>query len=116
MGAGADAPFVAAEIRHLGEATRRDVEGGSAVGGREAGFTLGFIGADPRLFETVLPTEVERLIGDLRAWISPETNINFVGKLRSSEQFASAWPPETFARLAEVRRQHDPHGVFAYRY
>ena len=116
VGAGVDAPFVAAEIRHLGEATRRDVEGGSAVGGRDAGFTLGFIGANPQLFETVLPTEVGRLIDDLRAWISPETNINFVGKLRSPDQFASAWPPETFAKLAEVRRQHDPHGVFAYRY
>jgi hypothetical protein len=112
--ADADAPFVSAEIRHLGGATERDVEGGSAVGGRDAEFTLGFVGANPQLFRSVLPAALDRLIGDLRAWISPETNINFVGKLRSAEHLASAWPPPILAKLGELRRQYDPDGVFAY--
>jgi hypothetical protein len=104
VGAGTDAPFIAVEIRHLGEATRRDVEGSSAVGGRSAGFTLGFAGKSPELFETVLPAAADRVIDTLRPWLSAETNINFTGKPRSAEHFASAWPSATLAKLTEVRR------------
>ena len=115
VGAEADPPFVAAEIRHLGEATRRDVEGGSAVSGRDAAFTLGFIAADPELFETAVPAAVDRLVQGLQPWISRETNINFAGKLRSAEQFVSAWPPDILAQLTEVREEYDPDGVLALR-
>jgi hypothetical protein len=114
LGPGTDAPFVAVEIRHLGQATWRDVPEGSAVGGRASAFTLGMVGVNPAFFAEVLPAAADRLIADLRSWVSPETNINFAGKPRSPEHFASAWPPETFARLAEVRRRYDPQGLFAF--
>ena len=114
VGAGVDSPFVATEVRHLGEATRRDVPGGSAVGGRSAAFTLGFIGVDPAQFETVLPEQADRINQALRPWIAAETNINFAGKLRSAQHYASAWPVDTFARLADVRRRYDPDGVLAH--
>jgi len=115
VGAGSDAPFVSVEIRHLGEATRRDVEGGSAVGGRADGFTLTLIAADPELFLTAVPAATDRLIHTLQPWISAETNINFAGKLRSAEQFTSAWPPDILAKLTEVREEYDPDGVLALR-
>lgn len=115
VGAGSDAPFVSVEIRHLGEATRRDVEGGSAVGGRAAGFTLALIAADPELFQTAVPTATDRLIRTLQPWISAETNINFAGKVRSTEQFTSAWPPDILAKLTEVREEYDPDGVLTLR-
>jgi FAD/FMN-containing dehydrogenase len=115
VGAGVDAPFVSVEIRHLGQATRRDVEGGSAVGGRAAGFTLALIAADPELFQSAVPAATDRLIDSLQSWISPETNINFAGKLRSAEQFTRAWPPDMLAKLTEVREEYDPDGVFALR-
>ena len=114
VGAGVDSPFVATEVRHLGEATRRDVEGGSAAGGRSAAFTLGFIGVDPAQFETVLPEHANRINGALQPWTAAETNINFAGKLRSAQHYASAWPATTFARLADVRRRYDPDGVLAH--
>jgi FAD/FMN-containing dehydrogenase len=115
VGAGSDAPFVSVEIRHLGEATRRDAEGGSAVGGRAAGFTLALIAVDPALFETAAPAATDRVVHSLQPWISAETNINFAGKLRSAEQFTSAWPPDMLARLTEVREEYDPDGVLALR-
>jgi FAD/FMN-containing dehydrogenase len=117
LGAGTDAPFIAAEIRHLGEATARDVEGGSAVGGRGAGFTFGLVGIpDPQLFQTVLPAAADRLMAQLRPWTAAETNINLAGEPHTPARFASAWPPDTFARLAALRRQYDPDGVFAPAY
>jgi len=117
VGAGTNAPFVAAEIRQLGAATERDVEGGSAVGGRASKFTLGLVsGSKPELFPSVLPAEAERLLDSLRPWVSSETNINFAGKPKSAEHFASAWPPATFARLTDLQRRYDPHGVFAGAY
>ena len=104
-----------AEVRHLGEATRRDVVGGSAVGGRASGFTFTLIGApNPALFDEVLPAVSDRLVTAIQPWLSPETNINFAGKARSAEHFASAWPADTFARLATVRRQYDPDVIFPY--
>lgn len=81
VGAGTDAPFVAAEVRHLGNATTRDVPGGSAVGGRSAAFTMSLIGAPrPELFETVVPEAAERVFANLAPWTSPEMTINFVGE------------------------------------
>jgi hypothetical protein len=114
-GAGAQLPMLLTEVRHLGEKTRTDVPGGSAVGGREASFAFTLIGApDPSLFETVLPAAADRVFAAIAPWTTPQLNINFAGRLRSAEQFASAWPAETFARLATVRKKHDPDVVFPY--
>jgi hypothetical protein len=113
VGAGTDAPFVAAEVRHLGQATARDVPGGSAVGGRSAGFSLGLVSTKPELFASVVPAAADRIIQAVGPWLSPETNVNFVSAPRSPEHLASCWPAATRARLADLRRRHDPDGLFA---
>ena len=77
VGAGTDGPFLAAEVRHLGEAAARDVPGGSAVGGRGALFTFALIGTNPAFFATTLPDAEARLVDDLGPWLSPEANGNF---------------------------------------
>lgn len=103
------------EIRHLGGATVKDVAEGSAASGRAAGFTFYTIGVpDPSLFETVLPAAADRVSAAIAPWISPETNANFAGRFATHEQFASAWPAETFARLATVKKHYDPLGLFTY--
>lgn len=117
FGAGTDAPFVAAEMRHYGgEATRRDVEGGSAVGGRGANFTVGLVGADPALFESAIPAAFAELTEALAPWTSAEMNVNFMGKPGSAERYASAWPAEIRERLDGVRARYDPEGVFTFGY
>ncbi len=111
FGAGTDSPFIAAEVRHIEGATRQDVAEGSAVGGRGAAFTLGVVGANPALFEK-MPAAFARITEDVRPWTAAESNINFMVRPSSASHLATAWPADTFARLAEVRRRYDPDGVF----
>jgi FAD/FMN-containing dehydrogenase len=111
---GTDSPFVAAELRHLGEATRVDVPEGSAVGGRAAEYSLGLVATNPAYFESVVPAAADRLRQALGSYIAPETNINFLGSPRSQEHFESAWSKATFARLADVRKRYDPDSVFSF--
>lgn len=115
VGPGVEVPIVAAEIRHLGGRTHHDVEGGTAVGGRAASFSFGMYGVpDPALFGEVLPALGDGVLAALAPWTSSETNINLVGHVTTPERFASAWPADTLARLAEVRTTYDPDVVFPY--
>jgi hypothetical protein len=110
-GAGTTSPIGVVELRQLGGATRNDVPGGSAVGGRSAAFALSLIGRNPAWFEQVLPDATDRLTAEIGAWVSPETNINYLGKARSPEHLASAWPPEIYERLMRIRERYDPLGL-----
>jgi len=116
VGAGTDAPFVVAELRHLGGAVLADVPGGSAVGGRAGAFSLGLVALpDPALFESVAPAAAAALTRDLKPWLAPETTINFAGLPRPGEEPARAWSPGTAARLDAIRRRYDPDGLFGRR-
>jgi hypothetical protein len=105
-------PFLSVELRHLGEATTRDVPEGSAVGGRSGAFVLSLVAADPSQFGT-LPAATDRLLAAIAGRVSPANTPNFMGTPRSEAHRASAWPPETYARLAEIGRRYDPEGVRA---
>jgi hypothetical protein len=110
VGPGARIPFVAAEVRHLGAATRTDVPEGSAVGGRSGAYTFTLIGVpEPSLFAKVIPEAAQQIFETLRPWINDETTVNF-----SSHGGAGtpAWSSETSDRLAAVRKAHDPDRVF----
>ncbi len=63
----------------------------------------------------MVPAAGDRVREAISSYIAPETNVNFLGALRSKEHFASAWSKATFARLAEVRKRYDPDGVFSFR-
>ncbi|MEP6480336.1 MAG: FAD-binding oxidoreductase [Rhodoglobus sp.] len=113
LGSGAQTPLMIGEIRHLGGAVRTDVPEGSAAGGRTAAYTLSFIGApNPALFAEVVPAAADRAYAAVAPWISPESNINFVGVNRPG-QTGQPWLAEPHARLVAVRAAHDPDGVFA---
>ena len=108
-------PLLGVELRHLGAATAVDVPEGSAVGGRDAAFAVFAIGApDPALFAEVLPRAIGGFAGALGPWTAAGSNIHFLDHDASGAAFAAAWPRETFARLAEVRRRVDPHRVFPF--
>ena len=114
-GAGKEFPFVVVELRHFGSSIEQDVPGGSAVGGRSSKFSLNLVGVpNPQLFETVIPGAAAALLGAVAPWISPESNVNFAPAFASQKEFEAAWPAETFARLAEVRKKYDPKGLFVY--
>ena len=112
VGAGTDTPFIAAEVRHIGQATTRDVPEGSAVGGRAAGFTLGLISVNPALFATAAAA-ADRLRTELAPWASAETNINFATP-PTPELRGRAWSAPTLARLNDIRRKYDPSNLMPF--
>lgn len=116
FGPGSGTPLIAAEIRHLGGATKQDVPGGSAAGGRSANYLLGLVGGNPELLYTAIPAAITDLLAIFQPWTSREGNINFTGEIHSRDHFASLWSSETFQRLEEIRKKYDPQGLFAMRF
>ncbi len=115
VAASPSAPFLGVEVRHIGSATEVDVPEGSAVGGRENDYTLTVIGVpNPDLFASVLPAAYAGLRAAIDPWIAPTTTINWLIDTSDPSRFASAWPAPIFERLARVRAEHDPDGVFPY--
>jgi FAD/FMN-containing dehydrogenase len=113
VGPQARVPFVVVELRHLGGATRRDVVGGSAVGGRNADFALALVGVpNPELFTEVLPLAAREIVSALAPWILPITNVNFLSHGGVDVTESSPWPADIANRLDVVRRQYDHDGVF----
>lgn len=106
-------PFKRLEIRHLGNVTASDVAGGSAVGGRSGIYTVKVSSRNQPQFATVLPGAVDLFFRRLEQWRNAETNINVMGAPLSAAHFATAWSPEVFSRLADVRTHVDPDSRFA---
>jgi FAD/FMN-containing dehydrogenase len=114
VGPRTDVPFVVVELRHLGGATRRDVAEGSAVGGRDAEYTLALIGVPvPELFTEVLPRAARGIVSALAPWISPITTVNFVAHGAIDETASTPWPRHISERLDAVRHRYDPDDVFS---
>lgn len=111
-GAGTHSPF-AVEVRHLGNATRRDLVHGSAVGGRPASYAFAFAALDAARDAAHLPAASDHLLDTIQPWACHETTINFTPVARSPEHLASMWSAAIHDRLATVRRRHDPQRMFA---
>lgn len=109
-----ETPFLAVEIRQLGGAAHRDTADGTAVGGRDSGYTLSAIAADPATFDSVAPAAAEALSRALQHRISAVTNVNWAADLTDPATFENAWPADVHARLTGVRASYDPDRVFAF--
>ena len=112
VGTGTETPFLAVEVRHLGEAATHDVAGGSAVGGRTAQFTFALVGSNPASFISVLPDAESRLAGDLGRWLSPEINGNFAPHPRGGRAGMADAPAAVRAKLDDLARRYDPDSLF----
>ncbi|KAI9800746.1 MAG: hypothetical protein M1833_003162 [Piccolia ochrophora] len=122
FGAKAAAPFVIAEIRHMGSRAATEhikhIDGtipdnASAVGGRGAAFLLDFMSFLPDHFAEVMPAAMDTVVEKLGPWMLAESNINFMGKPRSRENTANIWRPDVAAKLNKIRRMYDPDSVFS---
>lgn len=115
VGAGIPSPFVSVELRHLGNRTTVDVDGGSAVGGRDAAFALAVVGVpNPHAPVPALDAAWWELSRDLKGWLAPVTTINFAGE-PSAAEFKNSWPEALFARLQNIAAQYDPDQLFSWR-
>lgn len=107
MGVGSDNPLVSLEVRHLGGALGREVDGSGALGHIDAGYVANAVGMvpDPSTAAEVYDL-LGRTIGAFAPW-DAGTYLNFVE--RAGE---SPFDARTRERLARVRAAHDPDGTF----
>jgi hypothetical protein len=68
----------------------------------------------PGLFDHVLPHLTQEILTSLAPWTAAENNINYIGAADSPGSYEACWPPESLARLAEVRATYDPIGLFPF--
>ncbi|MEV4536135.1 FAD-binding oxidoreductase [Asanoa sp. NPDC049518] len=113
FGPSVDSPFVSAELRHLGGAAARDVEGGSAVAGRDGSFACSLVGVRPDFFEKVLPDAAYDWREVAGPWLRDDCNANLMGLPITAERLATMWSEGANTRLGEIRWRYDPDGVLA---
>ncbi|MEO3787857.1 FAD-binding protein [Actinocorallia sp. B10E7] len=102
------APLAMLQVRHLGGALARPVDG--ACGAMAEPYLLGMLGVTfaPELEEAVRARQ-EEIATALEPHLSGRKPFTF---LRSDGAAADAFPAETLARLRDVKRRRDPNGVF----
>lgn len=111
-----ETPLAAVELRLLGGAVAREPSWPNAVGGRDAGFSLHVVGAPvPELLEDVVPMSVRAVLDRLEPWSTGTHQANFVGGANAPDALASSWPGPVAERLARIRLDHDPAGMFGAR-
>ncbi|UCM88977.1 FAD-binding oxidoreductase [Streptomyces marincola] len=105
-GPAARAPFVA-ELRHFGGAYARPPRVPNAVGHRSAGFSL-YTGAAP-----AAGAAADALHEAVRPWGTGGAFVNFLGVGDAeAARLSTAFAPEDYARLTELKRTYDPENVF----
>lgn len=110
------APFMAMELRRLGGALARDVEGGSAVGARDAELSVMVIGIPTPDTSAAIREAADGLFAAIGGDIAAQTSVNFIDHGATAAEFAACWSSETAQRLARIRAEWDPAGVFAPRF
>ncbi len=104
------APLVSLQIRHLGGALARTRPGDGACGHIAEPYLLNMIGIAPG-------PDAARQVADRFASVERATLPYTSGRkpftfLGAGEKAAAAFPGETLARLRDIKRRRDPHGVF----
>ncbi|MEV0236357.1 FAD-binding oxidoreductase [Nonomuraea sp. NPDC050786] len=97
-------PLVSVQIRHLGGALARPAESGGAAGPLDEPYLIFAFGQ---------PSEAtgERLERLGKALVPATSGRKPYTMLHGGEQAAAAFPRETLARLRDLKRSRDPHGV-----
>jgi hypothetical protein len=102
-------PLLLTELRHLGGALGRPVEGAGALSHLDADFAMFGVGAlmAPELAEPI-ERHLDRLLEAMEPWAADGGYFNFAERPCDAD---SILPPEICARLAEVKRRWDPEGT-----
>lgn len=115
-GPGVDVPLIMVEVRLLGGALAREPRPGNAVGGRDAAFALGVIGAFPPPLQQAVTAAGAAVMDALKPWGTGGTQINFQGDASSPDEVQRAWPAATWQRLRALKESRDPEGRFEFGY
>ena len=108
-GPDAGSPLLLAELRHAGGALERPDENGGALSKLDGAFVMLGIGLPmtPELGEEI-DRHLDLLHETMRPWASDGGYFNFAERPCAVDAIL---PPETGARLAEVKRRWDPDGM-----
>ena len=109
VGPGSDTPLLLAELRHAGGALGKVPDGAGALGSLEGAYVMLAIGL-PMAPEMGPPIEagLDDLYGAMEPWRSEAGYMNFADRPMTPE---GLFPPETLARLRDVKSTWDPDGV-----
>jgi FAD/FMN-containing dehydrogenase len=107
-GPGSGSPLLLSELRHLGGALGRPDPDGGALTHLETDFVMYSVGMPmtPELGEAI-PRHLEKIEQTMQPWAGDGSYYNFTERPCDVEAIL---PPHVCARLAEVKRQHDPEG------
>ncbi len=109
-GPGTDSPLLSVELRHLGGALARPAENGGPLASLDGQFLMFGVGMpiSPEVAEAI-----ERRAGQVREVLSPwaagRAYLNFAERPTDTE---TAFPPDVYRRLQEVRAKYDPDDLF----
>lgn len=112
-GPASSTPALLVEVRQLGGALGRPGPHPDAVGCRDAEFSLFVVGVLAPPVADVVPAALDALMTSL----TPHTArsfVNFHGLVRSDDDRAECWSPETYQRLQQVKAAHDPGNTFRF--
>lgn len=114
-GAGSDSPLVELEVRHLGGALSRPSDDLSPMGRSDARFLLWGIGASSLETAGAAQAYFAHFSEALRAHVSGTQFVNFVDQNGATpERIRSAYSPEDWARLVEIKDLWDPGNLFRF--
>ena len=109
-GPGIETPLLSVELRHLGGALGKPAEASGPLAQLDGEFLMFAVGIPmgPEVAEAI-----EHHAGNLRSALSPwaagRAYLNFAERPTDTE---TAFPPEQFRRLQEIRAQYDPTDLF----
>ena len=113
---GADAadPLGVVELRHLGGALARPPARPNAVPFREGGFSVftAAIAAGPPEEVAGIQARQATFVDALAPWRLGGPYVPFMGAGDAPETVASAYDPDTYRRLREVKTAYDPRNLF----
>ena len=102
----AQSPLLLTELRHVGGALGREDEKGGALSRLDAGYLMFGIGMPmtPELGQAI-EAHLDRFDEAMQPWVAEGGYFNFAERPCDTDAIL---PPETCARLADVKRRYDP--------
>lgn len=112
--AGPDAPCPLAlvEVRHLGGAMGRPPAVPNATGNRDAAFMLFVVGIGGPPDAAALNAYAEEIVRRMQPWDTGRKSLNFMSFAYAGDQVRAAYEPESYERLAGIKRRYDPDNTF----